>query len=133
MSYFRNLRLPAWQMKRLEILKRDNCTCLSCGRNDPDIPLHVHHLKYFAGRKPWEYENHYLATYCEYCHGAEHLIGHQLRDYFMEVISSDGLYFKPMAQLCTLISMCPEFLPRLRDFLNDCMIQYLKTKELKAA
>lgn len=116
-------------MKRLEILERDDCTCLSCGRKDPLIPLHVHHMKYIPGFAPWEYDNSYLVTYCEYCHNAEHLIGETLREFFMESIDAKAIYFKPMAQMCTLIDRWPEFHALLKSFLIDCMLKYLKSQE----
>jgi len=55
---------PKWQKKRLEILERDNWTCLACG--DSESPLHVHHFKYTG--KPWEAPNEHLHTYCGNCH-----------------------------------------------------------------
>lgn len=129
LTYSEKLRLPAWQQKRLEILNRDNWTCLSCGRNDPSVPVHVHHLKYFPGLDPWEYEPQYLVTYCEKCHNAEHLIGNDLRDFFMTVVSADRIYLKPMAQLGTLMDRWPQFQTMLKNFLNEAMIQYLKSQQ----
>lgn len=131
MTYAEKLKLPAWQMKRLEIFKRDNCTCVSCGRNDPKVSLHVHHLKYIQGFEPWDYDNRYLVTYCEYCHNAEHLIGETLRGFFMDSIDAKAIYFKPMAQLCTLIDRWPEFHSLLKAFLIDCMLKYLKSIDCK--
>jgi len=57
---------PKWQEKRLEILKRDEFTCQQC--YDSESELHVHHRNYVKGRKPWEYENSDLVTYCKACH-----------------------------------------------------------------
>ncbi len=129
MTYAEKLKLPAWQRKRLEIFQRDNWTCQSCGRKDEAVSLHIHHLKYFPGTEPWEYEAQYLVTYCEYCHNAEHLIGETLRSFFLERIKVNSLYFKPMVQLCTMIDDWPEFHSLLKAFLTDCMIKYLKSKQ----
>jgi hypothetical protein len=57
---------PRWQKKRLEILQRDDFTCVMCG--DKEHMLHIHHEEYIQGNKPWEYENDKLTTLCEECH-----------------------------------------------------------------
>jgi 5-methylcytosine-specific restriction endonuclease McrA len=57
---------PRWQRRRLEIMKRDNFSCLLC--QNPNDTLHVHHLDYIDGLKPWEYEDYFLITTCEECH-----------------------------------------------------------------
>ena len=68
-TYREWLKHPNWQRKRLEILERDNFTCVLCGENNSTV--HVHHWKYVWGNKPWEYDNYDLATLCEKCHGLE--------------------------------------------------------------
>lgn len=65
-TYSELLRHPKWQMKRLEILQRDNATCQLCG--DTETELHIHHKEYIKGNKPWEYNNDVLITYCKICH-----------------------------------------------------------------
>lgn len=65
-TYSEMLRNPLWQKKRLEILQRDNFTCILCG--DKETELHIHHEEYIRGRKPWEYENDKLKTLCKHCH-----------------------------------------------------------------
>lgn len=67
-SYVDLLKDPRWQRKRLEILQRDDFTCLGCA--DTTTTLHVHHRRYVRGRKPWEYDNEDLQTLCETCHEA---------------------------------------------------------------
>jgi len=61
---------PQWQKKRLEILERDNFTCIQCG--DKENTLHVHHQYYLKDYKVWEYENQSLITLCSRCHEHEH-------------------------------------------------------------
>jgi len=41
-----------------------------CGVSDENegTTLNVHHAFYTKGKKPWEYENDTLFTYCEDCH-----------------------------------------------------------------
>lgn len=66
MTYSEKLKHPKWQAKRLEVLKRDNFTCLGC--ESSENTLHVHHLYYVSGRDPWEYPMWSLKTLCEDCH-----------------------------------------------------------------
>lgn len=66
MTYAEKLKSPKWQKRRLQILERDNFTCTLCA--DSETTLHVHHLRYFKNRNPWEYEDGDLMTLCEDCH-----------------------------------------------------------------
>lgn len=133
-TYSDRLRDPRWQERRLRIFERDDWTCQSCGACKTDgIPLHVHHLKYFPKLKPWEYDHFYLVTYCEKCHETEHLVGALIRMDLISIIEQYRLPIKPFSELCILAEKWPPFMPLLKAFLNDSMIQYLKTKELKAA
>ena len=66
MAYADLLKDPRWQKKRLEIMKRDYFTCQSCG--DDKSTLNVHHAYYENGKKPWEYPDDSLITWCEDCH-----------------------------------------------------------------
>lgn len=70
-NYAHLLQHPNWQKKRLEILQRDNWKCVKC--TDGKSTLHVHHIKYKSGCKPWEYENDNFETLCSACHEIEHL------------------------------------------------------------
>lgn len=63
-TYSEKLRDPRWQKKRLEVLSRDNFTCVKCG--DKETELHVHHLKYTGD--PWKTKNNNLTTLCKNCH-----------------------------------------------------------------
>lgn len=72
MSTYQELfRDPRWQKKRLKIFERDDWTCTRC--TDDQFELHIHHLKYVKGRKPWEYSDDQLTTYCVNCHTQFHL------------------------------------------------------------
>jgi hypothetical protein len=68
-NYKELLQHPKWQLKRLKIIERDNATCRECSSDSK--MLHVHHLKYLNGHKPWEYEDDYLITLCKDCHELE--------------------------------------------------------------
>lgn len=65
-TYSEKLLDPRWQKKRLEILSRDNFTCVKCG--DEKETLHIHHIEYKKGLDPWDYENDKLTTLCVLCH-----------------------------------------------------------------
>jgi 5-methylcytosine-specific restriction endonuclease McrA len=64
MTYSEKLKDPRWQKKRLEILSRDNWTCIDC--SDSKKTLTVHHCRYSG--EPWEIENNFLMTLCMDCH-----------------------------------------------------------------
>jgi len=68
-AYVDKLRDPRWQKKRLEILQRDNWTCVACG--DKDSTLHIHHRWYERGAEPWDVVDEALVTLCETCHEQE--------------------------------------------------------------
>ncbi len=70
MTYSEKLKDPRWQKKRLEILERDNWTCLWCGHKDDT--LHVHHVEYIKGKEPWDYDDAYYQTTCNICHSLWH-------------------------------------------------------------
>lgn len=65
-KYQTKLKDPQWQKKRLDILSRDNFTCVLC--KDTVTTLHVHHHEYKYGKEPWDYEDDNFATLCEHCH-----------------------------------------------------------------
>lgn len=130
-TYSEKLKNANWQKKRLEILSRDNWTCLSCNRNGliEGLSMHVHHIKYLPNLEPWEYESNYLATYCELCHNTEHLIGDQINEILIDLIRRHSIYIKPVTQINTLIEKWPEFHKRLKNFLDESMMAYLNTLE----
>lgn len=70
-SYAEKLKDPRWQKRRLEIMQRDNWTCVACG--DKDSTLNVHHKYYDDDAEgPWDYSDYALVTLCEKCHGIHH-------------------------------------------------------------
>lgn len=123
--YSEKLKDPRWQRKRLQVFERDNWTCLSCNRTDRT--LHIHHLKYSPGLEPWEYDLSLLVTYCELCHNTEHLIGEELNNSLLDIIRNNRLLIKPVAELCILAEKWSEFPGKLKSFITESMISYLKT------
>src|SRR5213594_693703 len=69
-SYSELLKDPRWQRRRLEILNRANFQCERCDADNRT--LHVHHLLYHKGAKPWEYADDDLMALCEQCHALDH-------------------------------------------------------------
>ena len=78
-KYKEFLKDGRWQRKRLEIMQRDDFKCKQCGATND---LQVHHLRYFNGRKPWEYSNEDLVTLCGKCHSLAHEFPEESLDYF---------------------------------------------------
>ena len=70
MSYIELLKSPQWQKRRLEMLERAGWKCEECSASEKQ--LHVHHLLYEKGRKPWEYGDKLLRVLCEDCHSEWH-------------------------------------------------------------
>jgi hypothetical protein len=66
-------RSASWHEFRQEVLRLDGYACTQCGRQRKDgVRLHVHHKRYLAGHKPWEYPHDQCATLCSGCHAGEH-------------------------------------------------------------
>ena len=66
-------RSADWHQFRQEVLRLDGYACTRCGRQRKDgVRLHVHHKRYLAGHKPWEYAHDQCDTLCSGCHAAEH-------------------------------------------------------------
>ena len=69
-EYAELLKKPQWQKRRLQMLEKADWRCVECGAEDQQ--LHVHHKRYIAGAKPWEYGDEDLAVLCEQCHEKAH-------------------------------------------------------------
>jgi hypothetical protein len=65
-DFWENYKDPRWQKCRLQIMERDEFKCRMCHRSD--VTLNVHHAYYERGKKPWEYDDDILFTFCEECH-----------------------------------------------------------------
>ena len=65
-TYREKLLDPRWQRVRLRVFARDGWSCVACG--ETSRTLHVHHLRYEAGKEPWESPPGALTTLCELCH-----------------------------------------------------------------
>jgi hypothetical protein len=76
--YSEILKDPRWQKKRLEIMSRDGFKCVNCEASDKT--LHVHHLRYLKGKKPWEHGDENLQTLCVDCHATESVVDERLKE-----------------------------------------------------
>lgn len=73
MDYKEKLRDGKWQMKRLEIMKRDDCKCRICGDT---YMLNIHHIVYDNKyNDPWDYPDNMLICLCGKCHDYVHKNG----------------------------------------------------------
>jgi len=70
-DYRQQVSSKRWQIKRTEILQRDNFTCQNKLCKTPDNPLQVHHLDYLGDLKAWDYPNDMLVSLCDVCHSNE--------------------------------------------------------------
>jgi 5-methylcytosine-specific restriction endonuclease McrA len=55
-----------WYACAKKVKERAKFTCERCGATQ--TTLHVHHINYRQGHKPWEYKDHELMCLCERCH-----------------------------------------------------------------
>jgi len=98
-----------WQCKRLAVLKRDNCTCRSCGKEEPLTAIHalqVYPVCYIPGKKLHQYPDDSLITWCKDCYkGRIYLI-----EYIQKALSrmSIGAYSGVLA--LTHATACDKFL-----------------------
>lgn len=73
MKYAELLKDGRWQIRKNEIMSRDGFKCKKCGASAHEgVTLNVHHIRYYRGRKPWEYTDNDLVTLCEDCHRKQH-------------------------------------------------------------
>jgi hypothetical protein len=88
-QYSSQLRDPRWQKKRLEILEHYKWMCLECFSESKE--LHVHHLIYKQGRKPWEYDEKELIVLCDKCHDEFHSTELALKEIIIHSVFNSGL------------------------------------------
>ena len=101
-SYSELLKRPEWNIKRIEILKRDNFTCQLC--NTTYEEMHVHHLYYEDHwPPPWEYDNEALITLCANCHEKEEF--HKVfTNHGIHYLTTLGVMHTDMAEIIGIIS-----------------------------
>ena len=102
MTYAEKLKDPRWQRKRLEVMQRDKFACQFCGVTDQT--LHVHHIKYFPNRDPWDYPKINLVTLCDACHEAEHNIREGAEAALIEILKYHRFSAVDVLQLGNIIT-----------------------------
>lgn len=83
MNYEEQLQTKQWDVRRRQILERDDHCCQDClrGKNKRlPLELHVHHKSYINGLMAWEYSDDYLITLCDECHQKVHGLLEDHRD-----------------------------------------------------
>ena len=101
-EYSKLLKDPKWQKKRLEILSRDEFTCVSCG-NDKET-LHVHHCYYDKVNMPWEYPDASLITLCHECHKIETDEAFDLKKDLIAAFAKHGVLSNDLKMLIDILS-----------------------------
>jgi 5-methylcytosine-specific restriction endonuclease McrA len=68
-DYYRNvyLKSDAWKRKRYVVMKRDNWSCVYCGKRATQVH-HKKYAKYNIGKEPIEW----LESVCRSCHDSRH-------------------------------------------------------------
>jgi 5-methylcytosine-specific restriction endonuclease McrA len=116
MTYADQLKSPKWQKKRLEILERDDFTCLACGNKEKQ--LHVHHGIYLKGKMAWEYENYTLHTLCFSCHEEAGPLIEELKNQISYAIPKSNL-LNLLSKLLNYQRVLSEFDIQIIDTLLD--------------
>lgn len=100
--YSDKLKDPRWQKRRLEILDRDNWSCVNCGWEKEE--LNVHHKWYDDGVEPWDHVDECLVTLCKKCHKMEH----ENKDHYEKILLlslySSGLLVSDLLDLALSLS-----------------------------
>jgi len=113
-DYFDQLKDPRWQKKRLQILERDNWTCVNCGGTEST--LHVHHGCYIRDRPPWEHPDDTLWTLCEECHEVADEFRHDGR------LMLGRIHPKAQGDLLCILNSLPGLSPKVQSrFLSDVL------------
>jgi hypothetical protein len=68
----KSYRNSKWYEYTAIIKRRDNNSCLKCGRTEYEATLQTHHKIYKIGLEPWEYPYSDCITLCKGCHAREH-------------------------------------------------------------
>jgi hypothetical protein len=86
-AFFKKYKDPRWQKKRLEIMERDEFSCLDCG--DSEKTLNVHHKWYEKDTAPWDYPDECYETLCEDCHKEHENTKSQIKEYIKKLYHSE--------------------------------------------
>ncbi|MDI9872628.1 HNH endonuclease [Flectobacillus roseus] len=134
-----------WFEYSKSVKKRDNYTCLKCGREEPEVVLQTHHTLYKHGLEPWDYPLSDCLTLCKGCHSREHdliepnsgwtlisiddlgdLVGICERNGCGNEIRYEHLIYHPKWGYKTVGSTCIEYLTRDDQVISKEVIKLLK-------
>lgn len=114
------LKEKDWDIKRIEILMRDNWKCQVSGCGARIDNIQVHHLYYIQGLKPWEYSNDCLTSLCGKHHAEYHQKVNQAESRLCLTLKTKGFMLGDLLALSTMIDTQTGFakslLKTLRDF-----------------
>lgn len=65
-TYREDLKDLRWIERAKEVRRAAGMRCQKCGATN--VQLHVHHLYYERGKRPWEYPDRALQALCRECH-----------------------------------------------------------------
>jgi len=117
-SYKEQYKDSRWQKKRLEIMRRDNWRCQSCGASGEGTTLNVHHAYYVKRKAPWDYGDAMLVTWCEPCHASRHEDIKVMQRLLTRLTYDD---FSSLFALFTELINSPEQLSNVR-----CLCEYIE-------
>lgn len=89
-EYLNKLNWREWQMKKTEILLRDNFTCTHCQSQEDCANFQVHHGYYHKDKDPWDYPSESLHTLCDPCHDLVKKVQAELKE-LMGVLTVEEL------------------------------------------
>jgi len=81
-----------------DVLERDDFTCIACG--DDSKTLHVHHMRYFDEKDPWEYDMADMVTLCEDCHKREHDLRKEVEDQILDGLRKNHFMLSDLETIC---------------------------------
>lgn len=127
------------------VQKRDNYTCLKCGRKKGEVVLQTHHKIYKRDLKIWEYPLSDCITLCKGCHAQQHrkiaptdgwtLITIEDLGGLYEICEKEGcgteiryahLIYHPYAGYKIVGSSCVEYLTREDRYLSQDVLKIFK-------
>lgn len=97
-AYYALLDTKQWNDFRRKFIRDKGYRCEICGKIKKS-GLQVHHIRYYAGRKPWDYSDDVLQCLCIDCHRKLHLELHD-RGMKIPVLDDSGERIYPKDSEC---------------------------------
>lgn len=118
-TYQEQLRDRRWQIKKTEVLQRDNFTCQNpnCKSGD-NSTIEVHHLDYIPSIPPWGYPNDMLTTLCHPCHQKEQERPREEK-HVLNTLRMKGFFIGDLLALSSKLDTDIKFTKSLLNILRD--------------